>query len=180
MVASASYSYLPAYKKFGANVKIVHFIGADKPWMGEGAAPLPVSEYRKYWWQLYSSQVVPFRQRTREHEQQMFLGGSQVIVDKRWICFCCPPTRLHVATWELKVRNWRPVNNNIEKFPSSFNHHAYPQGRPQKVGVGIKQTIARIMFSTLAWHIYGWTMDNSFREEDLPYIIYLFWSWHIL
>jgi len=66
MVASASYSYLPAYKKFGANVKIVHFIGADKPWMGEGAAPLPVSEYRKYWWQLYSSQVAPRLSLTRE------------------------------------------------------------------------------------------------------------------
>ena len=96
MVASASYSYLPAYKKFGANVKIVHFIGADKPWMGEGAAPLPVSEYRKYWWQLYSSQVVPFRQRTRGYEQQLLSGGSQVIVDKRG--FSSPPTRFHVAT----------------------------------------------------------------------------------
>ena len=98
MVASASYSYLPAYKKFGANVKIVHFIGADKPWMGEGAAPLPVSEYRKYWWQLYSSQVVPFQHRTRDYEQHLLSGGSQVIVDKRETWFSIPPTRFHVAT----------------------------------------------------------------------------------
>merc|ERR550534_219988 len=30
MVASAYYSYLPAFKKFGSDVKIIHFIGADK------------------------------------------------------------------------------------------------------------------------------------------------------
>merc|ERR1712013_941568 len=32
MVASATYSYLPAFKKFGKNVHIIHFIGAAKPW----------------------------------------------------------------------------------------------------------------------------------------------------
>jgi glycogenin len=29
---SASYSYAPAYQKFGNNIAIVHFIGSDKPW----------------------------------------------------------------------------------------------------------------------------------------------------
>merc|ERR1712058_141786 len=33
VVATATYSYLPAYKFFGHNVKIVHFIGATKPWL---------------------------------------------------------------------------------------------------------------------------------------------------
>ena len=60
MVASASYSYLPAFKKFGSNVKIIHFIGADKPWLGEGgsSSALPGAEHRKLWWQLYSTQVL--------------------------------------------------------------------------------------------------------------------------
>jgi len=61
MVASATYSYLPAFKKFGAEVKIIHFIGSDKPWTGEGgsSSALPVSEYKKFWSQLYSTQVAP-------------------------------------------------------------------------------------------------------------------------
>jgi len=62
MVASASYSYLPAFKKFGSDVKIIHFIGAEKPWMGEGlssSSALPGAEHRKLWWQLYSTQVAP-------------------------------------------------------------------------------------------------------------------------
>jgi len=63
MVSSASYSYLPAFKKFGSDVKIIHFIGAEKPWLGgEGgssSSTLPGAEHRKLWWQLYSTQVAP-------------------------------------------------------------------------------------------------------------------------
>jgi len=68
MVASATYSYLPAFKKFGAEVKIIHFIGADKPWTGEGgsSSALPVSEYKKFWSQLYSTQVAPKLSLNRE------------------------------------------------------------------------------------------------------------------
>ena len=61
MVASAYYSYLPAFKKFGSDVKIIHFIGAEKPWVGEGgsSSAMPGAEHRKLWWQLYSTQVFP-------------------------------------------------------------------------------------------------------------------------
>ena len=33
MHSSAAYTYLPAFRKFGERVKIVHFLGAVKPWM---------------------------------------------------------------------------------------------------------------------------------------------------
>lgn len=32
MVSNVCYSYAPAYKRFGADVKIIHFLGALKPW----------------------------------------------------------------------------------------------------------------------------------------------------
>merc|ERR1712083_1002771 len=75
MVASASYSYLPAFKKFGSNVKIIHFIGADKPWLGEGGSSsvLPGAEHRKLWWQLYSTQVAP---RLSLHREGFSSSGS--------------------------------------------------------------------------------------------------------
>merc|ERR1711971_313082 len=52
MVASASNSYLPAFK----------------PWTGEGgsSSALPVSEYKKFWSQLYSTQVAPKLSLSRE------------------------------------------------------------------------------------------------------------------
>merc|ERR1712083_1126897 len=68
MVASATYSYLPAFKKFGSNVKIVHFIGATKPWCihfdgnGEpqmGAPEIHTKNHLRLWWQIFSSEVKP-------------------------------------------------------------------------------------------------------------------------
>jgi len=68
MVASASYSYLPAYKKFGGNVKVVHFIGATKPWLvsfdNQGEANIGRSEthtkqHLQLWWQLFTNEVKP-------------------------------------------------------------------------------------------------------------------------
>jgi len=77
MVASATYSYLPAFKRFGQNVKIVHFIGAAKPWFvsfdGSGQALLGgtekhTAEYLKLWWQLFTTEVKP----------TLFSSGSSV------------------------------------------------------------------------------------------------------
>jgi len=54
MVASASYSYLPAYKQFGHLVKIVHFIGSGKPWLSTGT-----TNHHKLWWEIFNTCVRP-------------------------------------------------------------------------------------------------------------------------
>jgi len=81
MVASASYSYLPAFKKFGSDVKIIHFIGAEKPWVGEGgsSSALPGAEHRTLWWQLYSTQVAPRLSLHREGPMSTSGSGSSSV-----------------------------------------------------------------------------------------------------
>jgi len=68
MVSSAYYSYLPAFKQFGKQVKIVHFIGSMKPWLicfnnsGEpqiGGSQKGMEEHLKLWWQIFSDSVKP-------------------------------------------------------------------------------------------------------------------------
>jgi len=68
MVSSASYSYLPAYQRFGGQVRIVHFIGATKPWLlnfdhrGEpivGATESHSKTYLQLWWQIFTNEVKP-------------------------------------------------------------------------------------------------------------------------
>jgi glycogenin glucosyltransferase len=68
MVATATYTYIPAYKHYGHKVKIVHFIGATKPWhvkfdvQGQPqAGPLEAHtlENLKHWWQIFHSEVKP-------------------------------------------------------------------------------------------------------------------------
>ncbi|KAF2363783.1 Glycosyl transferase family 8 [Trinorchestia longiramus] len=61
MVATACYSYLPAFKEFGRNVKLVHFLGSTKPWHGESTTQ-PGSAYGSFvgaWWTIYRQLVRP-------------------------------------------------------------------------------------------------------------------------
>lgn len=68
MVASVTYTYSPAYKFYGANVKIVHFLGSVKPWNFDynpidGAVSIPGAdvhdglEHSRYWWQVFACDV---------------------------------------------------------------------------------------------------------------------------
>lgn len=68
MCATATYTYLPAYKKFGRDVRIVHFIGTSKPWhvaFDDQGQPMPqmyevhTLEHLKQWWQIFHSDVRP-------------------------------------------------------------------------------------------------------------------------
>ncbi|KAG8190788.1 hypothetical protein JTE90_005824 [Oedothorax gibbosus] len=67
MNANVSYTYQPAYKQFGKNVKVVHFLGAVKPWMhfynsetGRVQGDSHHSyEHLQLWWDLFMKYVQP-------------------------------------------------------------------------------------------------------------------------
>lgn len=68
MSTVAVYSYPPAYKKFGNNVKVVHFLGVVKPWMytyntttqrvqqPHGSQTQQLEHIQK-WWDIYMEKV---------------------------------------------------------------------------------------------------------------------------
>ncbi|XP_047197784.1 glycogenin-1 isoform X1 [Hippoglossus stenolepis] len=70
------YSYLPAFKEYGRNAKVVHFLGKVKPWnysfdaqKGEVRGHALSADqcqlhpdYLLLWWQLYSKSVLPVLQ----------------------------------------------------------------------------------------------------------------------
>ncbi|XP_040154434.1 mucin-2 isoform X8 [Anopheles arabiensis] len=63
----ATYSYLPAFKQFGQNTKILHFIGVAKPWLqnfnSETRKVYVPSEcqhlanFLQYWWDIFAEDV---------------------------------------------------------------------------------------------------------------------------
>nr|XP_014346185.1 PREDICTED: glycogenin-2 isoform X1 [Latimeria chalumnae] len=70
--SNATYTYLPAFRQFGSEAKVIHFLGAVKPWQYKynpqtgaarwegGEPPGPhCMEFINLWWQIYSSEVVP-------------------------------------------------------------------------------------------------------------------------
>ncbi|MEQ2164677.1 hypothetical protein GOODEAATRI_009149 [Goodea atripinnis] len=73
----AIYSYLPAFKQYGHDAKVVHFLGKVKPWnysydaqtgevRGHSVSPDPCHMHPDYllqWWQLYATSVLPLLQK---------------------------------------------------------------------------------------------------------------------
>ncbi|XP_018326040.1 putative uncharacterized protein DDB_G0282133 isoform X1 [Agrilus planipennis] len=69
MCSTACYSYLPAFKQFGSNVKIVHFIAQTKPWLQifdpetRQVRPSPdlvhLTSLLQRWWNIFCSAIHP-------------------------------------------------------------------------------------------------------------------------
>jgi len=68
MTTNASYSYAPAYKQFKSNVKVVHFIGAQKPWYHTfnldtqsvmGNVSIHEADLVNQWWGVFAQSVLP-------------------------------------------------------------------------------------------------------------------------
>jgi len=68
VVSQTFYSYLPAFRFYGKDVKICHFIGAQKPWSYtyntatgrvEGADAGNDADFLHQWWALYMLRVQP-------------------------------------------------------------------------------------------------------------------------
>jgi len=69
MSSIAVYSYPPAYKQFGKNVKVIHFLGSLKPWFypynvlsGQVSQPKDMQgsqqlEHVQQWWDIFMSKV---------------------------------------------------------------------------------------------------------------------------
>ncbi|XP_035190306.1 glycogenin-1 isoform X2 [Oxyura jamaicensis] len=69
--STSVYSYLPAFKAFGANTKVVHFLGSRKPWnytydsktksiKGNMDDPKVVHpEFLNMWWDTYMTNILP-------------------------------------------------------------------------------------------------------------------------
>lgn len=69
MTTNVSYSYAPAFNQFKENVKIVHFIGAVKPWYSTynldnnsvvGTASNNELHHLNAWWSTFIQHVYPF------------------------------------------------------------------------------------------------------------------------
>ncbi|XP_020507987.1 glycogenin-2 [Labrus bergylta] len=74
--ASSVYSYRPAFQQFGHNAKVVHFIGAVKPWstssQREGGSSDSKGQFLSLWWQEYNGytkSTLPEKQEEKKPQQ---------------------------------------------------------------------------------------------------------------
>ncbi|XP_064456653.1 glycogenin-1-like isoform X2 [Ornithodoros turicata] len=69
MNSNVSYTYLPAYRQFGKDVKIVHFLGPVKPWhhnfnlvsgqVESRQDSQHMHNHLQFWWELFMTNVQP-------------------------------------------------------------------------------------------------------------------------
>ncbi|NXI64630.1 GLYG2 protein, partial [Anseranas semipalmata] len=84
--SSAVYTYVPAFNHFGRDAKVVHFLGATKPWNykynlqtkrvmqdGTTSGSLHQLSFLALWWNIYSASILPLfekRQKMEESESE--------------------------------------------------------------------------------------------------------------
>ncbi|KAM7374992.1 hypothetical protein PAMA_014195 [Pampus argenteus] len=56
--ANSVYSYLPAFQQFGHSAKIIHFLGAVKPW-SPGGCSHTMEHFVSLWWKEYLNHITP-------------------------------------------------------------------------------------------------------------------------
>nr|XP_056717899.1 glycogenin-2 [Euleptes europaea] len=77
--SNAVYTYAPAFRYFGRDAKVVHFLGSAKPWsykynpqtktiIEDGSASVSESQrsFLELWWETYSSSILPLLEKLQE------------------------------------------------------------------------------------------------------------------
>ncbi|XP_058054798.1 uncharacterized protein LOC131206305 isoform X2 [Anopheles bellator] len=133
----ATYSYLPAFKHFGQNTKILHFIGVSKPWLQNFNSEtrkvyVPsdchhLANFLQYWWDIFCEDV---HSRLSSDMQQAF---------SRWIA----PAKKQVSGGGSQYRStgsgtiWHDVGadggGTDRHMPSNqHDHHHHHQQQQQQ------------------------------------------------
>lgn len=122
----ALYTYAPAFKQFGSNAKVVHFLGAMKPWSytydpqahtvrGDVQASSTHPSFLLNWWTLYATHVVPMMQ--QEYGDTPFHSGCEATPE-------APPmsSMERKQKWEQGQADYLGVDSfdNIQKKLDAF------------------------------------------------------------
>lgn len=169
MVATATYTYLPAFKKFGENVKIVHFIGVSKPWhaaFDQSGQPVPrqstdkhAVEHLKNWWQIYHSDVVPQMRNITHHPLNIppppppsasstgsTIGDGDASGDSSVAAFGAAAA----AAFNAAAAAAREQSHVMQALQSELSKQAWEQGQPDFRGSASMDNILKKIDDTMA------------------------------
>ncbi|KAM6917339.1 glycogenin-1-like isoform 2-T2 [Lycodopsis pacificus] len=151
----AIYSYLPAFKEYGRDAKVVHFLGKVKPWnysydaqtgevKGHSLSPDQCHlhpDYLLMWWQLYAKSVQPLLQQAYG-ETPYISGFVDASTDVRQLLRC---GELHEDLRE----NQAPLAPPPQKVSSEVRKQRWEAGQIDYMGDDSFDNIARKLDSFL-------------------------------
>uniref|UniRef100_A0A3Q1EC58 glycogenin glucosyltransferase n=1 Tax=Acanthochromis polyacanthus TaxID=80966 RepID=A0A3Q1EC58_9TELE len=110
--ASSLYSYLPAFQQFGHNAKIVHFVGAVKPWSShrDDSSSPTMEGFVSLWWREYlshttSSAPVNHTSQDQEKSQQVQTSIKNLDSSNSLLAHFSPPSQSLRSQSEPKTVN---------------------------------------------------------------------------
>uniref|UniRef100_A0A182I3X9 glycogenin glucosyltransferase n=1 Tax=Anopheles arabiensis TaxID=7173 RepID=A0A182I3X9_ANOAR len=169
----ATYSYLPAFKQFGQNTKILHFIGVAKPWLqnfnSETRKVYVPSEcqhlanFLQYWWDIFAedvhSRLSPDMQQALKHWMKPL---SKVSANQY----------RSTSSGTIYVTNETDIDNQMLCWQNEQNHQSQQQQRD-----GYVPSYDPQMVYTDPWEDYLQRQEHAKnmrkQEEERLYFLYL-------
>lgn len=128
MAANVTYSYLPAFKKFGQNVKVCHFLGALKPWhhnfdeMSGKVRPVGnnyhVTNFLQQWWNIYRGEIYP---NLSHKQQESFCAPAPAVVSAPGIPIGTVEHRLAFESGDIDVTGRDSFDNILSHLNKSVS-----------------------------------------------------------
>ncbi|XP_045776313.1 glycogenin-1-like isoform X2 [Maniola jurtina] len=173
VTSAAFYSYIPALKHYGQNLKIIHFIGAAKPWLQHFNwqsrsvdAPEHLREFLQLWWDLFVGQVHSQLDTTMDMVVEDFLEIPQ----------------------EETINYNEPTVNYSYYEPSLDSHSEFPWHHPDNQVVDPELNVPEIDMNEFhnPWDIYRGnipafvadTIQNEQKADDHHEIRKYAWDYH--
>ncbi|XP_061222505.1 glycogenin-2 isoform X1 [Neopsephotus bourkii] len=157
--SSAVYTYVPAFNHFGRDAKVVHFLGARKPWnhkynlqtkkvMQDGTTDgsLHQLSFLSLWWNIYSASILPLLEKLQKKEEseseecKHAFNGVEITLKK---VSPCVANSLQMPVLPEQIHEVNPVVCSPEELAfkaqpvceveqSGFNVHPSEPDRPSE------------------------------------------------
>ncbi|NXO04706.1 GLYG2 protein, partial [Rhinopomastus cyanomelas] len=155
--SNAVYSYVPAFNHFGRDAKVVHFLGATKPWnykynlqtkrvTQDDTTSCHQLSFLALWWNIYSASILPLLENLQKMEQsdseecKHTFNGVEITLKKvsPYVANSQQPPALLERTQETHPTTCSPEELSLKAQPlceaeqSGSNAHVSEPDRPSE------------------------------------------------
>ncbi|XP_072787960.1 glycogenin-2 isoform X3 [Taeniopygia guttata] len=152
--SSSVYTYVPAFNHFGRDAKVVHFLGATKPWNykynlqtkrvmqdGTTSGSFHQLSFLALWWNIYSASILPLLEKLQKMEESKSeeckhaFNGVEVTLKKEkvspYVASSLQKPELPEQTSEVNPTACSPAElafkaNEVSHFVSELSIHFKP------------------------------------------------------